>query len=190
MNAAFGRIRFFGVVVGLAASACSCAAPEGGLLDYEYQDHRVGNRAATVEELKDMQQREESHIALLQADIDRLEQQECELVTERDSREASLHLVAKDVEVARDRLSASKAELEGALAERSIFDHEHDLLRARIAKLRDDIAALNEVLQRADQQLIPDKERLIELLKGIGRDLGPAPGLPPEGPPKVKSRND
>jgi chromosome segregation ATPase len=172
------------MVGGLAVGACwSCVSPEVGLLDYEYQDHRVGNRAATVEELKAMQQREESHIALLQSDIDRLEQQECELVTERDSREASLHLVAKDVELAKRRLDAAKAELDGALAERSILDHERDLLVARIAKLRDDLAALRDLLQRSEQKLAPDKERLNELLHGIGKDLDTPPARPGESKP-------
>ena len=158
MNAALGWIRCLGMLGGLAAGACwSCASPEAGLLDYEYQDHRVGNRAATVEELKAMQQREEAHIALLQSDIGRLEQQECELVTERDSRDASLHLVVKDIEVATQRLDAAKAELDGALAERSILDHQHDLLLARIAKLREDIAALRELLQHTTRSWLPTR---------------------------------
>src|SRR5262245_2923748 len=158
--------RFRGVAgLGLVLSGYTQMSPGDSLLDLEYQYHRVGNRKATVEELREMQQREETHINQLQAEIDRLQLDERALVTERESRDAALPLLAKEIEILKHQIDVHRADLEGALATRSLLEHERDLITAEIGKLRTEVTALREVLRHSDEQLAPDKARLNELLE-------------------------
>jgi chromosome segregation ATPase len=166
----------------LALLGCSSLRSEDDLLDLEYQYHRVGNRKATVEELKEMEQREENHLVDLQAEIDVLQHQERELITERDSRDATLPLLAKQLETLQRDVAARKAELEGALAVRGTLEHEHDLVTSEIARLRAQITELRSVLERSESELAPEQARLSALLERVGKELDQAQGFAPVGP--------